>query len=418
MCFFLTACGSIQTQKNPQPAIPTILPATNTLTLTVSPTVTVTSTPIASQEAQASLSIVDVCPSPQIVPLKDLNLPAEFRLIVLPPEIKNIHGYYDIGYSVLSLSGLKPNAINVSPPPAGSSNEDYRVSPNSEWVSFVRSPKSDPGNQTLWVSSLDGKKQWAVKQFTDEIYLYAWISAEEIVISGSREYNDSETYSSPLVVINPFDRKEQQLIPYSIAYDGRIQDEAFAFRLGTMYDLFEIKPHDYFLHSYQDNTSERVFQWLDELGDGNDNEEISFYDNSFIVTVQQRYGFDISPSLDISEIGKQTEYAKVMKKIVLPKELHPLGVWAIPHSRSVLLFNYFLSPEKWYALDYQEMKLKKYCFASAVDASPILSPDGRFIAFSRDSSIYPSGEITILNLTTGQIAVVKGYQMIDWGVQP
>ena len=65
--FFLTACGSIQPQKNPPTATPTILPATNTLTPTTSPTVTQTPPPptlTLSPTATIEMPTMIVTPAP------------------------------------------------------------------------------------------------------------------------------------------------------------------------------------------------------------------------------------------------------------------------------------------------------------------------------------------------------------------
>jgi hypothetical protein len=122
----------------------------------------------------------------------------------------------------------------------------------------------------------------------------------------------------------------------------------------------------------------------------------------------------------LSEIEQQREYTETMKKIVFPAELISLEVSnVLPQSSLVTLYQQtdMFNSIKWFALDYQRMQINNYCFEVPWDASPYSSPDGNFIAFSRGYPEYPDGEIIILNLSTGYVSIIEGYQMVGWGVQ-
>ena len=99
----------------------------------------------------------------------------------------------------------------------------------------------------------------------------------------------------------------------------------------------------------------------------------------------------------------------------------PMWVSSVfPKSNSMILYtiNEFApSPHRWFSLDYQSMTLKNLCFETPWNSAPNISPDGNFIAFSRSYPDYPAGEITILNLSTGDVSTIEGYQLIGWGVQ-
>ncbi len=387
-------------------------------------------TPTLSEASLKStaISIIDICPSSRIVPLEELGIPDQFRLIVLPLDLDKYEDYVT-GYYLISPTDLRIQYVDVSPT-AGTANNSYIVSPDGQWMSFLRESNNDFTNRTLWVSSLNGEKQWKVKQLTDLNYSFQWISKDEIVIWGPQNYDFSEAYPPlhyylPLAAINPFTLEEQPLASLPQEYIDGLQDGMFAFRSGTIYYMFMLRRiESYFLHNYKDNSTQEVFEWLNGHGKDSFSRWIHREGDFFIITVDQSYGFDLSPKLSVSDITQQQDYSKIMRKIVLPTEFGQLRVTdMLPQTNLWSLYQNTdidsSSPIMYFTLDPQNMKLMNYCFEIPWDANVADSPDGTFIAISSISSgdEYPRSEITILNLRTGYASVLKDFHLVGWGVQ-
>ena len=387
------------------------------------PPVSKTSVPNNTSSPTTAVTVIEICPSSRFVPLEELGIPDQFRLIVLPLDLET---YEDptTGYHLISLTDSKIQYVDVSPP-AGTTNHGYIVSPDGQWMSFHRHSNNDSTNSTLWISSLNGENQWKVKQLTDVNYSYQWISEDEIVIWGPQNYDFSEAYPPlhyylPLAVINPFTLEEQPLASLPQEYIDGLQDGILAFsRSGTLYYMFILRRIDsYFLHNYKEKSTQEVFEWLTGHGKDSFSTRVHRDGDLFIITVDQPYGFDLSPKLNVSDITRQQDYSKIMSEIVLPTEFGPLRVaeklpqtnlWGIYQNLDIDSN----SPIKYFSLDPQNMKMTNYCIAIPQDTNVVDSPDGNFIAIFE----YPKSEITILNLKTGYASVLKDYHLVGWGVQ-
>lgn len=387
------------------------------------PLVSKTPVPNNTSSPTAAVTVIEICPSSRFVPLEELGIPDQFRLIVLPMDLEK---YKDTvtGYHLISPTDSKIQYVDVSTP-AGTADHGYIVSPDGQWMSYHRHSNNDSTNSTLWISSLNGEKQWKVKQLTDVNYSYQWISEDEIVIWGPQNYDFSEAYPPlhyylPLAVINPFTLEEQPLASLPQEYiDGR-QDGILAFsRSGTLYYMFRLRRNDsYLLHNYKERSTQEVFEWLNGHGKDSFSRWIHREGDFFIITVDQPYGFDLSPKLSVSDITQQQNYSKIMRKIVLPEEFVQLRVTdMLPQTNLLSLYQYtdFYSGSLilYFTLDPQNIKLMNYCFEIPRDAIVADSPDGNFIAIFE----YPKSEITILNLKTGYASVLKDYHLVGWGVQ-
>lgn len=379
-------------------------------------------TPYEPSLQTTAFSIIDICPSSRFVRLEKLNIPEQFRLIVLPLDLDKYEDY-DTGYHLIAPTDSKIQYVDISPP-AGTANDSYIVSPDGQWVSFLSQSNNDSTNRTLWISSLNGEKQWKVKQLTDLNYSFQWISEDEIVIWGPQNYDFSEAYPPlhyylPLAAINPFTLEEQPLASLPQEYIDGLQYGILAFRSGTLYYMFTLwRFEGYFLYNYRNNSTQEVFEWLDGHGKDSFSRWVHREGDFFIVAVEQPYGFDLSPKLSVSDITQQQDYSKIMRKIVLPTEFGQLRVTdMLPQTNLLSLYqNTDIdsgSPIMYFTLDLQNMKLMNYCFEIPRDATVADSPDGNFIAIFE----YPKSEITILNLKTGYASVLKGYHLVGWGVQ-
>lgn len=390
-----------------------------TLLAACTPPASNTLTPYEAILKTTAISIIDICPSSRFVPLEELGIPEQFRLIVLPLDLDKYEDH-ETGYHLISPTDSKIQYVDVSPP-AGTANHHYIVSPDGQWVSFLRESNND---RTLWISSLNGEKLWKVKQLTDLNYSFQWISEDEIVIWGPQNYDFSEAYPPlyyylPLASINPFTLEEQPLASLPQEYIDGLQDGILAFRSGTLYYMFILRRiESYFLHNYKDKSTQEIFEWLKRHGKDSFSRWVHREGDFFIVAVDQPYGFDLSPKLSVSDITQQQDYSKIMRKIVLPTEFGQLRVTdMLPLTNLLSLYqntdNDSSSPIMYFTLDPQNMKLMNYCFEIPRDAIVANSPDGNFIVIYD----HPKSEITILNLKTGYASVLKDYHLVGWGVQ-
>jgi hypothetical protein len=74
-----------------------------------------TPTPYEASLPTTAFSIIDICPSSRFVRLEKLNIPEQFRLIVLPLD-------HATGYHLISPTDSRIQYVDVSPP-AGTAND-------------------------------------------------------------------------------------------------------------------------------------------------------------------------------------------------------------------------------------------------------------------------------------------------------
>jgi len=381
--------------------------------------------PTQAQGGSTKLEMVSICPATRITSLANLGLPKRLNLVAIEPTADR-HGSYDTGFYLIDLSTTEPREIDVTPP-SGMINYNYEVSPDNQWVSFIRWSKTNLKDRSLWITSLDGNKQWVVKKFTDTYTYSRWISANELVIIGpqvSEQKEDSQLslpfyYYMPLTVVNPFTLDEEILSPLPSEYIDQYQEQMFTFRTETVFDLFRLMfGESYALYNYAERSSHFVFTWLQ--GSNSTATKVFRKGDLFVVTVTQPYGFDISNELNLSEIEQLHEYDSSMRKIIVPTTSMPIEILQLmPETDSLILYQKTESfaPTNWYIFNYEKMKFVNYCYESAWDVSVYPSPDGNFLAFSRGYPEYPDGEIAILNLSTGYVSTIEGFQMVGWGIQ-
>jgi hypothetical protein len=117
-------------------------------------------------------------------------------------------------------------------------------------------------------------------------------------------------------------------------------------------------------------------------------------------------------------------YDDIMRQVKLPEEILPVNVWQLsPETGIAILVEKNINIDlpttaMEYLLDTENMTLKYYCTKSDQGITGRLasiSPDGRFaeLVYEGDGGAIQS--VGILNLGTGYIAQVKGYQMLGWG---
>jgi hypothetical protein len=385
--------------------------------------------------------IVDLCPVPanRVVALNELGLAPETLLVLLPSDV-DPHQLGSTGIWILSPLDSAPQYVPILDPEDGVANYAYEVSPDHRWVSFLRHKEGEM-NQTLWISSLDGKQQWKVTQI-GKWSGAAWVSEKEMVVIGMADEKLGEYEGIlpsfalvPLFSILPFTLDKQDFLPIPEPETGILDREFYHYvRLGKeAYGIFVINwGEDFILQDLSNGSSRPIFQWLagKDWVDSTTTRLWLLSDGTFTVTVTRPYGVDLASGLDFQTITLQQDYDKVMRRIILPGQMMPVSVVAgFPNTHFLLLEQtitiegYYPPIDSFHALylfDYQNMSIRNYCFNSSLRGDIIdISPDGHFLATTfYENPHTDSGDkwVVVLNLDTGYISYIPDFQFIGWGM--
>lgn len=379
--------------------------------------------------------IINLCPVERVVPLADLGLNAQTRLLMLPADV-DLHRPIKTGLWSLSPFEVIPQYISsIIPEEDEMVNDDFQISPDYQWISFLRWKEGD-ADRALWISSLDGMQQWEVVKIRANSYAQ-WVSDKEMVIVGITDEERFENIEGripfyvyvPLLSINPFTLEAHPLTTLPEERTDRFLIDYFR-NMDSSYELYSIGagPVDKFvLYRYSDDTSQSVFKWLTgkDWVNAITMQIWLLADNTFTVTVTRPYGMDLASGLDLQAITLQQGYDEVMRKIVLPDKMMPFFVLArFPNNAPFLLLEQttvdYYPPIGFYVLDYQNMIIRDYCFDPSFRGDIIdISPDGHFLATTfYENPLTESGDkwIVVLNLDTGYISYIPDYQFIGWGI--
>lgn len=400
---------------------------TETETPTIEPTLTQTAastqTPTVTLESIYP-AVEKVCPENRYVPLSELGLDLETKLVVVPwtVGITDSEGYYLINNegAAIKVPNVIPKGMEVYYPLGG-----YSISPGGEWITYSLREQGDTIT-TVWVSSLDGKEKWIISQASEHSFGY-WLASGQILLYGPED-GDRQLF-------NPF--TEEVFILKDIPIGGstdvynyfKIADDWFeTYYKSSIYDNLK-----YYLRNQSTGSIYQSFAWISS--DKNThrlNHRIYFHPNGFFIsTVQRPYGIDISPEMKFEEVIVDWDYIEIMKAVVWPEEL-PLSssTYLIPaidsiamgpvHDRSIQ----YDDSNPWifwfYSLDYKNWIIKDYCFAiRGTNRRAGFTQDGRFFAYTHEDD--SSGQepvpktIHILNLETGFISQIEDWQFIGWG---
>ena len=391
-----------------------------TLTPMVIPTTTPTTLP--AQEVKVP-SVVKVCPEQQVVPFKELELPSDTRLLVMP---------LNTGDDISSPQMFSPGDPNPKEIPNVTLEFGKgRVSPDHRWILFYL-PGEDVHQYMIWVSSLDGKKQWPVIQISFPNYP-TWVSDQEIYIIGAPDNENHEPLEMweymPILSINPFTMEQRTLTYIANEKLGRFYYGSVSI-MGHSYAMIGRLNRVDYLYDYINEKELPVFHWLDEVDPFKLQRipPVWVYDgDKFAVTVARSDGIDLALALDIHSAGEDKPYNAVMMKILMPEYLLPLYMYGfVPGKDMLALSRYgYISevggPSWFYILDFNNMVIKDYCFSIPGPVMPPrFSPDGRFAAFTIEdqppSLDKTKNYIVILDLDMGIMAFLDGYSVLDWGV--
>ncbi|MEP7137485.1 MAG: hypothetical protein ABI904_21375 [Chloroflexota bacterium] len=423
---FVVSCAPVLlpfSTKTPLVTKPSPNPTSVVTAVTQSPT----ETNLNSEQSVISPQLVNNCPEKQIVLFEDLGLPKNLRLLLLPNTVES---YPQIPGKPLSISSENPSPTTIF----DDELYDYSVSPDHKWIYFGR-PSVDEKYSVLWISSLDGRKQWPIIELGGKGYAgYAsWVSEQEVFIIGSPHENEISALNlweyMPFMSVNPFTLEQRPL-----TYLARNQQEGLFYYGAVSLDnrsfgMYGRLNRVDFVYDYENDKKLPAFLWLETVNPS----DIQFTpiwvygDGKFAVTITRPDGIDLAFNLDIQSARENKQYNDVMERIIFPERLLPslvLGIVPVENLIALQRFDRFNSSQsgKWfYVLDYKNKIIYDYCLDLKDSVMRVkFSPDGKFIAFSLDNfttNLEPDQHyIVILNLESGTIAYLKEYTLVDWGV--
>ena len=399
--------------------IPTTVPSllsTISLSLTPSPSATpiatLTITPALSPTSAFELepinpTLVSLCPENRLVALHQLGLNSQTRLVVLPWTVEE---WDEIGYSLISPTGSDTEQVpNLIPERMVNRAGYYHINNNGQWVVYNLQEKENL-HEAAWISSLDGKQQWTLSP-TKEFKVGFWLDPESVILYDQEQH--------PLKIVNPFTLEEENLTnlpPIQVEGIGAI----FFRESGHTYLLYQ-SGYEIHLLDLDQHTDHLAFRWLNS--EESSYSDLNFFQvgEKFFVTVKRDYGFDMSSELNTGEITSMVSYTRMMQPILLPEGILSAEPFELsPSGQAMMIYLKEDQQISFYRFDYESNVIDDYCY-DAMDSRASVSPDGKFIAFTR--FYFPSSRpvpksIFIINLETGYMSQINGYQFVGWGQLP
>lgn len=388
--------------------------ATGVSTLTPLPLSTLTSLPTplpATEFAPPPLYPVleKLCPANPLVPLAEFGLDPRVRLLVVPDTLETRWDEKLVGVFVIAPNDPTPRRMDYLFQDGYLNSSGVSVSPNGRWLIFNRKAIGQE-NLVAWISSLDGQQQWPLSSPEDNLSA-AWLDENSVTLW------DAE--NKPRKVINPFTMEEELLTNLP---ETDVTELSLLFRATGHTWLFYQAGYDYRLFNVSTQTDQQVLEWLSlENVPSFDKGLYVTTNGQIMITIVRPYGFDMSPLMRVHEVIASESYTQTMRPVFWPENILP----ADPKQISVLTYGIPVYRDSWqnpnpapqfYWFDYPQQVIKDYCFEPLGWAS--ISPDGKFMAATR--YYLPSQQpvpksIFILNLETGYVAQIDGYQFVGWG---
>ena len=426
----LAACAPRSPASSPTPfAVTTIPSATNqpatatsaaTATITqLPPTSAPTTTPTVTVEPQPTAttpppSLVRLCPATPLVPIAALGLPDEAGLILRPETLESVWDETGVGLFLLTAEAETPERLTVFEQ-AGYVNEAWvRASPNGKWLLFGR--KSPPTEkQTMWVASADGQQQWPLEVSANSMSA-RWLNDTAVLMfSAEVRWADlSIAEGADYYVVNPFTLEVERLMdlpPTQVeGLGGRIFQQG-----GKNYLLYQ-QGENYRLHDPALNTDQPVMQWLADEPAGLYDKTITLTgDGDIVVRMKRAYGLDVSDPLSVEALAAARSYTETMHPLNLPPAMLAgyAGLELVGEELSVVSTT---AEGTLYVFDAQVGVIRQYCGTGLRG----FSVDGRFAVFTKVESPSPlpiPKTSYVLNLETGYMSQIDGYEYIGWLVR-
>ena len=419
----VSACaGAPQATSNPTQLQPSASPpttATRAVTLTAAPSPTPraataiapTATPTPSLDPIRP-TLLEKCPPEPYVPLEELGLPDQYKLLLVPETVEGWDAQKEGFYSV-SAGSSSPEA-EVSLTMDGYINWGHAgVSPDARWLIMERKAESD-GHVKHWIVSHDSRQQWPLAISEEDQYGY-WLDDITMVLTPSEWWK----WSRPtFIVVNPFSGASEKLLALPEVQIEGIGAKFFV-QSERLYLIYQQRD-DYHLLEVYTGRKWQVLEWLrEDPAEFLDKGVTIADDGRVIVTISRPYGLDISYPMTADELLASNSYTATMRQVILPDSVlpaHPTTLRATPTLGMVVFGEGDAGPHYW--LNISEATIAGYCFAEG-GGGP-LSPDGSIYALTQRWLPSPQPipkSVFLINLKTGYIARLDGYEAVNWVVR-
>ncbi len=384
--------------------------------------------------------MIKICPSKPEVPLSDLGMDSNYRLLVIPPDVLDGEKI-QTGISSISAENPMPQPLEDTIQIDNWFIDQYRTSPDGRWLTFDRFMENNQ-QRDIWMIPLNGDQAQIINSVDLGTHI-EWISNDKGVLIGVPENPDDGSNVSeilePLFLYDFLAHTMQKLPekPPGMIYEIFLEIENIPY--GIFYNYSHTGDSHFeafFLYNYNKNTYTRIFEWLIDSDKANvhNTQRISISYNAngeahFVIITERPYGFDIGENLSLNIISSNLLYDEVMQQIYLPFDFSYPETRYFPNSELLYIQphqdSHLRDSSDFYLYDLSNNIVMNYCFTVEYFSRTQISPDGKFIEFTTYEiktfedggiSIGDAKEVIIMNLSNGNYSRIPNIQAIGWGM--
>lgn len=415
--FFMTGCTTLSPVTSTETRQPSLTGYKTTEVISVATsTPTLSITPIDSNILEPEVE--KICPLNPEVPFSDLGIPNNLALLTVPEKVLGGDINSPLPTDVLSYSGANNFPDKLIEIKQGSDDGiiGLDISPGGKWMEITRW-NNENQQQSFWVSTVDGQKQWKVKDLT-RYQDIGWVNDNEILVTGSPHESEYEggvpiEDKIPLFSINPFNQETRELAP--LPPGTTYVYHSFNVINGHPYALYRDNTSLYvYLFDYDAAASVRAFQWIDF---SNPTAGAGVKGNGLYDVALNKDGLEFATDLTLKQITEINKYDDVMEQLYInghkfaPSLFTPRGKYYL-----AALHDDQADPSQsvsYYLYDYKANVLKDYCLHVGVGFVDI-SPDEKFASFTFYGDKDIPGYVLILNLKTGHYSIIPKNKAIGF----
>jgi hypothetical protein len=431
LSLILTACTSSQTTSVETTSS---VPTRNS---TSSPGITAISTLLPAETASVIKTptqliiqprIEEYCPDQKEILLSELGLASTSVLILRDDKTNSL--WFVSGDNLIPQEIPNLNPEKVIP-------HYIEMSPSKQWFPYLvyTETKENIAYYDLWISSVDGQRQWFVLPNVNSATRARWVGDNEIEIWQSVSIGECPEH---LLSINPFTL--MSYVPTKIPQSPQPLCHFYPITNPDRTQVIYLEDRSWSLYNLENGETMTIFPWLieDDTYSSPPNKFIGWTDEGITLIFPRKESLDFMLDLPV-ELVDATNLS--LTKIKLSPYLgiyHEYWNWLSLTNKLIGLDLYMEEPKygieeaditQFVILDIQNLILRRYCLDRADltygrgEPSSFIhaSADERFLAWT---IFEPPGlgrplEIVILDTITGHIARLgEGYELLDWGEFP